>query len=114
MLFADFDRQLKDRSYLAMGGQIDDASLVAAPKQRNTVHEKDANKAGKTASEISPEVPARAAQIVYSRPGIDGTRKGKRLLEKSWAHKGFAPIEPIEQTFELACDNEIPACCQNC
>ena len=30
VLFADFDRQLKDRGYLAMGGQIVDATLVAA------------------------------------------------------------------------------------
>jgi IS5 family transposase len=41
-LFADFDRQLKERGYLAMGGQIVDATLVAAPKQRNTQVEKDA------------------------------------------------------------------------
>lgn len=51
-VFADFDRQLKERGYLAMGGKIVDATLVAAPKQRNTVPEKDAIKAGKTASEI--------------------------------------------------------------
>ena len=62
MLFADFDRQLKERGYLAMGGQIVDATLVAAPKQRNTAHEKDAIKQGKTASEIWPDEPARAAQ----------------------------------------------------
>ena len=43
-LFADFDRQLKERGYLAMGGQIVDATLVAAPKQRNTQAEKDAIK----------------------------------------------------------------------
>lgn len=36
LVFADFDRQLKERGYLAMGGQIVDATLVAAPKQRNT------------------------------------------------------------------------------
>ena len=30
MVFADFDRQLKERGYLAMGGQIVDATLVAA------------------------------------------------------------------------------------
>jgi transposase, IS5 family len=61
-VFADFDRQLKERGYLAMGGQIVDATLVAAPKQRNTVPEKDAIKAGKAASEIWPDEPARAAQ----------------------------------------------------
>ncbi len=35
-LFADFDRQLKPRGYLPMGGQSVDATLVAVPKQRNS------------------------------------------------------------------------------
>ena len=35
-LFETFDGHLKDRGYLAMGGQIIDASIVAAPKQRNS------------------------------------------------------------------------------
>jgi IS5 family transposase len=58
----NFDRQLKERGYLAMGGQIVDATLVAAPKQRNTEPEKSAIKEGKTAAEICPDEPARAAQ----------------------------------------------------
>ena len=45
-LFEEFERQLKASGYLAMGGQIVDASLVAAPRQRNTVAEKAAIKAG--------------------------------------------------------------------
>jgi hypothetical protein len=45
-----------------MGGQIVDATLVAAPKQRNTEPEKTAIKEGKTAAEIWPDEPARAAQ----------------------------------------------------
>jgi IS5 family transposase len=61
-LFTDFDRQLKDRGYLAMGGQIVDATLVAAPKQRNTQAEKAAIKEGKTAGEIWPDEPAKARQ----------------------------------------------------
>lgn len=61
-LFADFDRQLKERGYLAMGGQIVDATLVAAPKQRNKADERAAIKEGKTAGEIWPDEPARAAQ----------------------------------------------------
>jgi transposase, IS5 family len=39
-LFARFDAALKDRGYLAMGGQILDATIVPAPKQRNTDEEK--------------------------------------------------------------------------
>jgi IS5 family transposase len=61
-LFADFDRQLRERGYLPMGGQIVDATLVAAPKQRNTAVEKAAIKQGKSAREIWPDQPAKAAQ----------------------------------------------------
>jgi IS5 family transposase len=104
-LFVAFDRQLRDRGYLPMGGacqgssdaqhrwkaggggQIVDATLVAAPKQRNTATEKDAIKAGKSAAEIWPDQPAKAAQkdtdarwtlkfakaraLPDGRPGID-------------------------------------------
>jgi transposase, IS5 family len=45
-LFARFDATLREAGYLAMGGQIVDASIVAAPKQRNTEAEKAAIKAG--------------------------------------------------------------------
>ena len=46
-LFARFDTTLRQAGYLAMGGQIVDASIVAAPKQRNTEAEKAAIKAGR-------------------------------------------------------------------
>ena len=45
-----------------MSGQLVDATLVPAPKQRNTDGEKDAVKAGKTAKEIWPDHPNKAAQ----------------------------------------------------
>ncbi len=35
-LFEDFDGYLEQQGYLAMGGQIIDASIVAVPKQRNS------------------------------------------------------------------------------
>jgi IS5 family transposase len=61
-LFQDFDKQLKRSGYLAMGGQIMDATLVSAPRQHNTDEEKAAIKAGNTANEIWPDKPAKAAQ----------------------------------------------------
>ncbi len=61
-LFVAFDRSLRERGYLPMGGQIVDATLVAAPKQRNTATEKEAIKAGRSAVEIWPDEPAKAAQ----------------------------------------------------
>jgi len=57
-----FDWQLKKKGYIPMSGQIVDASLVPAPKQRNTQEEKAAIKAGKTADEIWPDEPNKAAQ----------------------------------------------------
>ena len=46
-LFDRFDTALRAAGYIAMGGQIVDASLVAAPKQRNTEEEKAAIKEGR-------------------------------------------------------------------
>jgi transposase len=60
-LFEQLDKAIKDAGYIPMGGQIVDASLVAAPRQRNTDEEKAAIKAGKTAAEIWPHKPAKAA-----------------------------------------------------
>jgi transposase, IS5 family len=46
-LFARFDAALRASGYIAMSGQIVDASLVAAPRQRNTEAEKQAIKEGR-------------------------------------------------------------------
>src|SRR5215207_4123134 len=45
-LFDAFDAHLKSRGYLAMGGQIVDASIVSAPVQRNSRAENKAIKDG--------------------------------------------------------------------
>lgn len=57
-----FDWQLHKKGYIPMSGQIVDASLIPAPKQRNTDAEKEAIKAGKTAAEIWPDEPNKARQ----------------------------------------------------
>ncbi len=56
-----FDWQLQKKGYIPMSGQIVDASLVPAPKQRNTEDEKAAVKAGKSAKEIWPGKPNKVA-----------------------------------------------------
>ncbi|MEL7000212.1 MAG: transposase [Pseudomonadota bacterium] len=45
-LFARFDAHLKEARYLAMGGHIVDASIVAAPRQCMTDEEKEVVKGG--------------------------------------------------------------------
>ena len=51
-LFETFDGYLKDQGYLAMGGQIIDASIVAVPKQRNSREENARIKAGGDAGRL--------------------------------------------------------------
>lgn len=84
-IFSDFDRQLKAQGYLPMGGQIVDATLVAAPKQRNTEAERAAVREGKTAAEIWPGEHAKARQkdtdarwtlkFAKARPAADGRQQ---------------------------------------
>ncbi|QJB69729.1 IS5 family transposase [Parasphingorhabdus halotolerans] len=47
-LFNQFDSYLKAKGYLAMGGQIIDATIVPAPRQRNTRDDNMTVKAGRT------------------------------------------------------------------
>jgi len=101
VLFAAFDRQLRERGYLPMGGQIVDATLVAAPKQRNTATEKAAIKDGKSAREIWPDEPAKAAQkdidarwtlkFAKARPMPDG-KPGTDIAIPSFGYKSSIAI----------------------
>ena len=60
-LFARFDAALRSAGYIAMGGQIVDASLIAAPKQRNTEDEKAAIKDGR----IPADWKAKPAKVAH-------------------------------------------------
>lgn len=83
-LFARLDRAICEAGYLPMGGQIIDATLVAAPRQRNTEAEKARIKAGEKADAIWAGTPAKAAQkdtdarwtVKFSKakPKEDGTK----------------------------------------
>ena len=46
-LFERFDATLRQTGYIAMSGQIVDASLIAAPRQHNSEDEKQAIKGGR-------------------------------------------------------------------
>lgn len=59
-LFARFDAVLRDKGYLAMGGQIVDATVIEARRPRLSKDEKDTLKGGGTPADWSP---ARRAQI---------------------------------------------------
>jgi len=60
-LFARFGQHLEAKGYIARGGQIVDASIVSAPKQRNSREENEAIKAGRTPAGWEQQ-PAKNAQ----------------------------------------------------
>ena len=81
VLFARFDRAIREAGYLPMAGQIVDASLVTAPKQRNTEPEKKDVKEGRIPDDWKDH-PAKLRQkdprwtLVFGKARLrqDGTR----------------------------------------
>ncbi len=89
-LFARFDAALEDRAYLAMGGQIIDASVVPAPKQRNTEEEKAAIKQGRI-PENWKNKPAKARQ--KDRDARWMVKYSKAKVKEGADPKGFKPVD---------------------
>jgi transposase, IS5 family len=60
-LFDRFGQHLQAKGYIARGGQIVDATIVSAPRQRNTKEENEAIKTGETPKEWEKQ-PTKLAQ----------------------------------------------------
>ena len=101
-LFERFDRHLSDAGYLAMGGQIVDASLIAAPKQRNSEDEKADIKAGKIPAGWKDK-PAKLRQkdrdarwtVKFSRakPDAEGKTRQRDIAVPAFGYKNHASID---------------------
>lgn len=101
-LFERFDKHLTRAGYLAMGGQIVDATIVAAPKQRNSDGEKAYIKAGKIPDEWKDK-PARLRQkdrdarwtVKFSkaRPDAEGNIKHRDIAVPAFGYKNHAAID---------------------
>ena len=89
-LFARFDAALTDRGYLAMGGQIIDATVVPAPKQRNTEEEKAAIKDGRI-PEAWKAKPARLRQ--KDRDARWSVKYTKAKVKDGADPKAFKPVD---------------------
>ncbi len=95
-LFDRFDEHLRGHGYLALSGQIVDATIVAAPRQRNSVPEKVALKAGKVPEEWKDK-PAKLAQKdrdarwTMKRGRVkrleDGRPKGPEIMVPAFGYK---------------------------
>ena len=101
-LFARFDSHLTKAGYLAMGGQIVDATIVAAPKQRNSEAEKTDIKAGKV-PDAWKERPAKLRQkdrdarwtVKFSKAKVaeDGKTKQRDIAIPAFGYKNHAAID---------------------
>ena len=102
-LFDLFDTRLRHSGYLAMSGQIIDASLIPAPGQRNTEAEKAAIREGQSAPGIWPDESAKAAQkdtdarwtvkFTRARSKPDGTIPMVDLAIPTFGYKNHIAID---------------------
>jgi transposase, IS5 family len=90
-LFATFDAHLRARGYLAMSGQIVDASIIAAPRQRNTESEKRDIKEGRIPEEWKAK-PQKLAQKDRDARWTLKRAKARPTLETT----------PMKATIEIA------------
>lgn len=101
VLFQRFDTILREEGFLAMGGQIIDATIIAAPKQRNTEMEKRTLKEGGIPADWQAK-PAKLAQkdrdarwtVKYSKakPREDG-KKQVDLAIPAFGYKNHIGID---------------------
>jgi len=101
-LFARFGAALREAGFLAMSGQIVDATIVAAPKQRNTIEEKKAIKEGRI-PEGWKDKPDKLAQkdrdarwtVKYSKakPRDDGSLPPVDLAIPAFGYKNHVSID---------------------
>ena len=101
-LFQRFDQALRSAGFLAMSGQIVDATIVAAPKQRNTIEEKKAIREGRVPDDWKTK-PARLAQkdrdarwtVKYTKakPREDGSLPVVDLAIPAFGYKNHVSID---------------------
>lgn len=101
-LFKRFDDVLRASGFLAMSGQIVDATIVAAPKQRNTIEEKRAIREGRIPDGWEQN-PARLAQkdmdarwtVKYTKakPQEDGSLPPVDLAIPAFGYKNHIAVD---------------------
>src|SRR5215218_3111980 len=101
-LVARFDASLRAAGYIAMSGQIVDATLVAAPRQRNTAEEKAEIKAGRVPADWRAK-PAKlhhkdrdarwTVKFTKAKPPQDGTFPAVDLAIPVFGYKNHIGID---------------------
>ena len=99
-LFARFDKHLTKARYLAMGGQIVDATIVAAPKQRNSDGEKadiggQCRRSGGEAGQLRQKDRDARWTVKFSKAKTDeaGKTKQRDIALPAFGYKNHAAID---------------------
>lgn len=95
-LFDRFDRHLEDKGMLALGGQIMDASIVEAPRQRNSRAEKDIIKSGETPEDWKTNPSKLAQKDMDARRTLKRGRKKEsmtQLMVPAFGYKSHINID---------------------
>ena len=102
VLFARFDETLRAAGYIAMSGQIVDATLVAAPRQRNTDEEKAEIKAGRVPAAWQAK-PAKlrhkdrdarwTVKVTKAKPALDGAAPAVDLAIPVFGYQNHISID---------------------
>jgi transposase, IS5 family len=100
-LFDRFEAMLRAAGYIVMSGQIVDASLVQAPRQRNAQAEKDAIKAGRVLPDWKHK-PAKlrhkdrdahcTVKFTKAKPREDGTLPATDLAIPAFGYRNHISI----------------------
>lgn len=101
-LFDRFDASLRAAGYIAMSGQIVDASLISAPKQRNTQEEKQVIKEGRIPEEWAKK-PAKLShkdrdarwtvKFTKAKERTDGTKPPVDIAIPAFGYKNHVAID---------------------
>ena len=94
MRLARFDASLRAAGYIAMSGQIADATLVAAPRQRNRAEEKAEIKAGHVPADWTAPIVGRQLASAYKPGATEGQMRIMKGLAR-WSATGLLMMSGI-------------------
>ena len=107
-LFQAFDQAIRDQGYLAMGGQIIDASIIKAPRQRMSQEEKTLVKEGITPPEWEKHPAKNAQKDKDARWTVKYTKaKGENAVDLAIPEYGYKNHVGIDQKHGLIRTYEV-------
>ncbi len=105
-LFSRFDKTLREAGYIAMSGQLVDASLIAAPKQRNTEDERNDLKQGRIPKDWRKNKARLRQKDTHARWTVQfgkarQRKDGSKYLDLAIPHFGYKAHTSIDKGYRF-------------